>query len=170
MEKYKLFFDTSFSFITIALYQNNQIRDFFVKENNKKHADNAPDLFFLFLNKNKINISQINCIYITNGPGSFIGVRVSCLIIKCIKLINHDVKIYSASFLNVHRLFNEKISLSTRFAKTKKIVIEGNDYKICVDKNPKIIEKDKIIKNLKLLPKYFGKFKENNKLEIINIY
>ena len=170
MEKYKLFFDTSFVFITIALYKNNKIIDFFVKENNKKHADNASDLFFIFLNKNKINISQIKCIYVTNGPGSFIGVRVSCLIIKCIKLINQNIKIYSASFLNVHRLFDKKISLSTRFAKTKKIMIKGNEYKIYADKNSKIIEKDKIIKNLKLLPKYFDKFKENNKLEIINIY
>ena len=50
--------------------------------------DKFLTLLFNFLNKNKINIKEINNIFVNQGPGKFSGIRTSVSVAKALNFTN----------------------------------------------------------------------------------
>ena len=54
----------------------------------RENFDKFLTLLFNFLNKNKINIKEINNIFVNQGPGKFSGIRTSISAAKALSLTN----------------------------------------------------------------------------------
>ena len=54
----------------------------------RENFDKFLTLLFNFLNKNKINIKEINNIFVNQGPGKFSGIRISISTAKALSLTN----------------------------------------------------------------------------------
>ena len=56
--------------------------------NSRENFDKFVTLLFSFLKKNKININEINNIFVNQGPGKFSGIRTSISTAKALSLTN----------------------------------------------------------------------------------
>ena len=56
--------------------------------NSRENFDKFVVLLFKFLEKNRINIKEINNIFINQGPGKFSGIRVSLAVAKGLSVSN----------------------------------------------------------------------------------
>ena len=56
--------------------------------NSRENFDKFVTLLFNFLKKNKININEINNIFVNQGPGKFSGIRTSISTVKALSLTN----------------------------------------------------------------------------------
>ena len=56
--------------------------------NSRENFDKFVILLFDFLKKNKINIQEINNIFVNQGPGKFSGIRVSISTAKALSFTN----------------------------------------------------------------------------------
>ena len=54
----------------------------------RENFDKFLTLLFNFLNKNKININEINNIFVNQGPGKFSGIRTSISAAKTLSFTN----------------------------------------------------------------------------------
>ena len=56
--------------------------------NSRENFDKFVTLLFNFLKKNKVNIKEINNIFVNQGPGKFSGIRTSISTAKALSLTN----------------------------------------------------------------------------------
>ena len=56
--------------------------------NSRENFDKFVTLLFDFLKENKININEINNIFVNQGPGKFSGIRTSISTAKALSLTN----------------------------------------------------------------------------------
>ena len=56
--------------------------------NSRENFDKFVTLLFNFLKKNKINIKEINNIFVNQGPGKFSGIRTSISAAKALRFTN----------------------------------------------------------------------------------
>ncbi|MCB0540166.1 MAG: tRNA (adenosine(37)-N6)-threonylcarbamoyltransferase complex dimerization subunit type 1 TsaB [Bacteroidetes bacterium] len=71
-----LLFDTSTKDCTVALAQDTQIISERIVENTKSHAKLLPLLFQEVLDEAKLSIQNVDAIVISEGPGSYTGLRI----------------------------------------------------------------------------------------------
>ena len=58
------------------------------RDNTKINYEQLTIIISDFLNSHKINLNDINKIYLNRGPGSFAGIRNSFSVVKAIHLVN----------------------------------------------------------------------------------
>ena len=56
--------------------------------NSRENFDKFATLLFDFLKENKLNIKEINNIFVNQGPGKFSGIRASLAIAKALSFTN----------------------------------------------------------------------------------
>ena len=56
--------------------------------NNRENFDKLVILIFKFLNENKLNVKDIDNIFVNQGPGKFSGIRASLAIVKGLSFTN----------------------------------------------------------------------------------
>ena len=56
--------------------------------NSRENFDKFVVLLFKFLEKNRINIKEINNIFVNQGPGKFSGIRTSISVAKALNFTN----------------------------------------------------------------------------------
>ena len=83
--------------------------------NSRKNFDKFMELILNFLNKKKIEISNIDRIYVNLGPGKFTSLRISLSIAKAISLVNKGILIGFRS----EDLINKNYSRLIKFNKKK---------------------------------------------------
>lgn len=71
-----LLFDTSTKDCTVTLAQDTQIISERIVENTKSHAKLLPLLFQEVLDEAKLSIQNVDAIVISEGPGSYTGLRI----------------------------------------------------------------------------------------------
>ena len=104
---------------------NNDISYNTVHENTKNNFEKMIILINEFLNSQNIKISDISCIYVNRGPGSFAGIRNSLSTIKAIHLVNKiDYYCYSFNdFKDVEKIKYENIpNLCNKFKVKKNLI------------------------------------------------
>ena len=91
----KLIIDVAGEKIFLMLITSNDIYNI-KKENTKINFEKLTLIINDFLNSHKLNLKDINRIYLNRGPGSFAGIRNSLSIVKAFNLSNNiDYYCYS---------------------------------------------------------------------------
>ncbi len=76
--------------------------------NSRENFDKLTKLLFSFLDKNKINIKEIDNLFINQGPGKFSGIRASISVAKALSVTN-KLNLYGFSSKDVKNQNYEKI-------------------------------------------------------------
>ena len=94
-------------------------------ENSKNNYEKLALVINEFLTRNNLKISEVNQIYINQGPGSFAGIRNSLSVVKAFHLVNKiDYYCFSFSdFLDENEVKYEKIPSLCKKFKIKKNLI-----------------------------------------------
>lgn len=112
MKKFKLFFDSSFNKLNIAiLNKNNDLVDKLSILTHNNLTEIALEHLSSIMKKNKIKNKQIEAFYVTLGPGSFTGVRIGCIVSKTWCTIYKSCKLYTISSLRIQVPYTEGISV-----------------------------------------------------------
>ena len=91
----KLIIDVTGEKIFLMIITNNDIYNI-TTENTKINYEKLTLIINDFLNSHKLNLKNINKIYLNRGPGSFAGIRNSLSIVKAFNLSNNiDYYCYS---------------------------------------------------------------------------
>jgi len=91
----KLIIDVTGENFFLMVITNNDIYNI-TKENTKINYEKLTLIINDFLNSHKLNLKDINRIYLNRGPGSFAGIRNSLSIVKAFNLTNNiDYYCYS---------------------------------------------------------------------------
>ncbi len=92
----KLIIDVASEKIFLMIITNNDIYNI-TKENTKINYEKLTLIINDFLKSHKLNLKDINRIYLNRGPGSFAGIRNSFSIVKAFNLTN-NIDYYCYSF------------------------------------------------------------------------
>ena len=76
-----LFIDTSTTTLTVALIKDNKVLEESTVSSSEHSKHTMPEIEKLFKNNN-IEPKSVNKIMVTNGPGSFTGIRIGVTIAK----------------------------------------------------------------------------------------
>ena len=79
-----LVIDTSSSYVTVSIINNNTIVHEFKKKIDNDIASKIMSIINMELTESNIDIKEIEKIFVVNGPGSFTGVRIGVTIAKTI--------------------------------------------------------------------------------------
>lgn len=71
-----LFLDSSDKKVVVALLKNKKLMDMIIDENDNHLSEKFLPTIEKIVEKNQLQINDVDTIYIVNGPGSFTGVRV----------------------------------------------------------------------------------------------
>ncbi len=87
-----LIIDTAGEKIFLKIISDN--KEYINKHNNsRENFDELVKIIFSFLDKNNINLSDINNIFINQGPGKYTSIRSAISIAKALK-ISKNINIY----------------------------------------------------------------------------
>ncbi len=103
---YTLFISTFDKNITIGILKNGFLLDKIEKDSKQNHSELVMPMISEILNKNKINIKQINNLVVVNGPGSFTGVRIGITIAKTLAYVL-NIPIKTITSLEAFAVSNE---------------------------------------------------------------
>ncbi|AGJ90573.1 tRNA (adenosine(37)-N6)-threonylcarbamoyltransferase complex dimerization subunit type 1 TsaB [Mycoplasma putrefaciens] len=160
-----LFIDTTNWKLIFILERDNKIIDYLIIKDNKKISDIAIDQLKLFLYKNNLTIKDVGSFYLTKGPGSYTGVRVGLTIVKTLKTLNNNIKVYLINSLLFQAGKNKVLSL---------LDARSNKYYLAVYDHFKVLENIKLVTEDEL-QRYFDKYSEfkivkNYDIDFINNY
>ncbi|AEM68943.1 tRNA (adenosine(37)-N6)-threonylcarbamoyltransferase complex dimerization subunit type 1 TsaB [Mycoplasma putrefaciens] len=145
-----LFIDTTNWKLIFILEKDNKIIDYLIIKDNKKISDIAIDQLKLFLYKNNLTIKDVGSFYLTKGPGSYTGVRVGLTIVKTLKTLNNNIKVYLINSLLFQAGKNKVLSL---------LDARSNKYYLAVYDHFKVLENIKLVTEDEL-QSYFDKYSE----------
>ena len=90
--------------------------------NSSENFDKFVVLLFKFLEKNRINIKEINNIFINQGPGKFSGIRASLAVAKGLSVSN-QLNLYGFNSNQVNNQnYNEIIELFNKGLLRKNLI------------------------------------------------
>jgi tRNA threonylcarbamoyl adenosine modification protein YeaZ len=157
-----LFIDTTQQYCLLAIFQPNKI----IKSIKIPTHNNLTDIVVEHINtlvkSTKLKITNINNIYVAIGPGSFTGIRVATVVSKAVALItNAKIYVINSLLLQLHK----KHGISILDAR-------GKNYYVSVYKNNKLLDKPKMISDLKLksLAKKYHELPIYSLYEHVNIF
>lgn len=100
-----LFLDTSLKKLVIYLVKDNEILFSKILETNNDHSKYLVPLINEALTSNNLKTSDVNKVFVVNGPGSFTGTRIGVTVGKTFAYSN-NIKVIPVSSLKQY-IFNE---------------------------------------------------------------
>lgn len=116
----KLFIDTTTKYVSLITFSENEIHRAVQYQGNNDHTTT------IYKHLNKIDLTQLEAIYVTSGPGSYTGVRIGVLVAKTLA---HELNIdlYAINTLELFYLgTNQPTLLDARGKKYFKF--DGSTY------------------------------------------
>ena len=92
--------DTTNNFASTAVMSNNKILSYNITEERSQQAEKLFQLIELSLQQSKLQLSDIDLVSVTNGPGSFTGVRVGLAAVMGMQMA-HEIKYIALSNFQV---------------------------------------------------------------------
>ena len=102
---YSFFIDTHDRIITVAIYKDGKVLDYQQKESARSHGDYTMPMVKDLLDKNNLNVHDLNEVLVINGPGSFTGVRIGVTIAKTLAY-TLNIPIKAISSLEMYAISN----------------------------------------------------------------
>lgn len=130
-----LIMDTSNQYLLVALYQDGQCLDSIQELGSKRQSENAIPYLSSLLEKNHLELLDVDEMIITKGPGSYTGERVAMTIAKTLSVIS-PLRIKSISSLAAYAGLKRCVS-----------VIDARSHKVFVcayDQGKALIEEQMI--------------------------
>ena len=135
-----LVIDTSSSYVTVSIINDNTIVHEFKKKIDNDIASKIMSIINMELTESNIDVKDIEKIFVVNGPGSFTGVRIGVTIAKTM-----------AWGLNIRVVPLSSLELMATTTSTKKFIVplidarRGNVYAGVYDKDLNVVLDDKLI-------------------------
>ena len=85
-----LFIDTCNSRLVLSLIIENKIIDILYFKTNKNMTEIFNNQIDIFLKKNNFDKKNVNKIYVLNGPGSFVGIKVGLVFTNLFVSLNNS--------------------------------------------------------------------------------
>ena len=117
---YSLILDTSNRTLGVALVSRNRIVDSISFEAFRKQSELLIPEIKKLLTRNDLELSVIRKIYVSNGPGSYTGIRMSLAVAKTLAFAN-EVKIYLVSSLLAQVGYTELPTVSIIDARANRV-------------------------------------------------
>lgn len=146
---YSLLLDSSNTKLAVGIAKDDILLDKIYYDAWQRQSEFMIQEINNILNRNKILPSQINEIIVTDGPGSYTGVRISLTIAKVVGVLNENVKIYLLSSLEI---LKDKNNLSICLLNAR-----SNRSYVGIYKDNEVILNDCVLENQnieKLIDKY----------------
>jgi len=86
---YSLLIDTHDTKVSFVVFKDYKVLDVIDIESNMRHSEIAMPNLVHILDKNDIDISDIDEYYVVTGPGSFTGVRIGVVIAKTLAYLQN---------------------------------------------------------------------------------
>lgn len=102
---YSLFVDTAYKYLTIVIEKDNKVLASFSEECFKRQSEMLFTILDKLLKDNNIKREDIDSVYISDGPGSYTGVRISMTLAKVICEIK-KIKLFRISTLKLYAANN----------------------------------------------------------------
>lgn len=137
---YSILIDGCLNNLDVALIKNENIIFQVTKKLNKNLTNILVPTINDVFDKNKINLNDIEKIYIINGPGSFTSIKLISLLANTFKFISNHIQLFELNTLKWNLIFEDKgICLD---AKTDSYFIYFNGFK-----KPYLISKNELFKS-----------------------
>ncbi|URM52948.1 hypothetical protein [Mycoplasma sp. SG1] len=95
-----LYLDASTKYMIIILEKDNLILAKINQNNFQKHSENYIETVFNdILKKHNFKINDLDNVYTTIGPGSYVGVRIVLVFVKMLKMIYPKIKVFTINSL-----------------------------------------------------------------------
>ena len=170
-----LFVDTHAKNVLIILFKDGKIVDKIDFETMNKHSVVTMPSIRTILEKNGVNVNQLNEILVCNGPGSFTGSRIAVTIAKTMAFsLNIPIKQIDALTIMAVNVEGDKVvSLKDRNGAfigkydnennllEELVYMNNSDYKI-------LCESNNVIENIEI--DYENVYSYLSKLEYINVH
>jgi tRNA threonylcarbamoyl adenosine modification protein YeaZ len=128
--------DTSSSVCSTALLEDNNLIDENNLDDGKTHSENLMPLVKELLERNKVQLSEINLIAVSCGPGSFTGIRIGIASVKAMAEV-HNIPIAEVTSLETLACndISEKNKISLIDAKNNQVYagIFDKEYNLLED-------------------------------------
>lgn len=112
---HKLYLDSSGAILTIIVTKDNQVLASYSKPAFQKQTELALKTIDEILKEIKISLQEIDEVMITNGPGSYTGVRVAITFAKTLSVLNPKIKIFAINSLLLQAGLKKAISIITGY-------------------------------------------------------
>lgn len=139
---YSLLLDSSNIKLAVGLAKNNKLIDKIYYDAWQRQSEFMILEIKNILEKNNADPKDINEIIVSNGPGSYTGIRISLTIAKVLATLNEKLKIYLVSSLEI---LKDKNNLSICLINAR-----SNRSYVGIYKENEIILKDCILENNKI--------------------
>jgi universal bacterial protein YeaZ len=120
----KIILDTSNQYLAVALYKENQCLDKIQEYGSQRQSENAIPYLSKILEKNKVDLLDVDEVVITRGPGSYTGVRVAMTIAKTLNVIQ-PIQLKAISSLKAYAGLNRCVSVID--ARSQKVFVCAYD-------------------------------------------
>lgn len=144
--------DTSSKICSCAILEDEKVIDEINLDDGRTHSENLLPIMSELLERNKINLKEIDLISCCVGPGSFTGIRIGVASIKAIAEV-HNMKIASVTSLETLARIDEseKIKVAMIDARNNQVYcgIFDNEYN-----QLEVLMADDIYNVIEILKKY----------------
>ena len=96
-----LFIDTAYKYLTVVVEENDKVLASYSEECFKKQSEQLFMILDDLFTKNKLSKEDIDSVYITEGPGSYTGVRIGMTLAKVL-CQTKKIKLYTISTLKLY--------------------------------------------------------------------
>lgn len=112
---YRLYLDSSNSFLTVIIVKDNEVLESYSESSFRRHTELLLPVINEKLKKLNISLKDIDEIIITNGPGSYTGVRVAVTFVKTLVVLSPKIKVFVLNSLLLQVGLKKAISIITGY-------------------------------------------------------
>lgn len=146
---YKLYLDSAGAILTVIITKDNQVLESYSRPAFQKQTELALKTIHEILENNAISLPEIDEIMITNGPGSYTGVRVSITFVKTLSVLNPRIKIFVINSLLLQAGLEKAISILSGYNNKSYLAVYDQGTEIITTQLVSEEAKDGIINDLK---------------------
>lgn len=146
---YKLYLDSSGAILTVIITKDNKILESYSDAAFQKQTELSLKTIHEMLKKLNISLKDIFEVMITNGPGSYTGVRVAITFVKTLSVLNPKIKIFVINSLLLQAGLGKTISILSGYNNKSYLAVYNQGEEIITIQLVSEEAKEGIINDLK---------------------